>query len=84
MHTHILATDAMHDIHSHLDRINILLQEVLEDYFSKYDRDNREDHLGIVWEFRRAGIKSDIISDELLAVADSLKTLETILGGAAV
>jgi hypothetical protein len=59
-----------------LERAGIIIQEQLEEYFEKFDRDDQEDHLGIVWDFERNRIYANIIADYVYEATKIIDELE--------
>ena len=52
-------------IRGKLTNSTTLLFDVTEDYFDKYDSNDRADRVSIAWEYRRYGIYAHVIWDIL-------------------
>lgn len=52
-----------------------IMQDLLEDYFDKYDSENKQDEEGILWEFERTKARVDAINFLML---DAKKTIDGI------
>ena len=48
--------------------------DLMEKYFDKYNRDNKEDHLGIIWEFNASRARAEIINDYLCELEKELES----------
>lgn len=63
-------------IRDKLDKACLMLQELTDEYFRKFDRDEMEDHLGIVWEFSRNATFADIIDDYVFQARNIIREME--------
>lgn len=65
-----LATDKIADI-------RYLIQEIREEYFEKYDRNNLKNRLSIAWEYERYGAFFNILIDSLESVFEMIEEVES-------
>lgn len=72
-------SDEVWEIQDKLEKSMILIQEITDEYFLKYDRDKEEDRTFMSWEFPRYRIYSEMIFDYVHAAkskVDELKQIE--------
>ena len=67
--------DEIWPIEKNLSNALYLIQEIQERYFEKYDKENREDHIKIVWEFNRCSSFASMIEDYVSAAKSSINDL---------
>lgn len=68
--------DEIWPIKDKLEKACLVLQELTDEYFRKYSRSDKEDHLGITWEFSRNATFADIIDDYVFQAKGALEELE--------
>lgn len=55
--------DNISEIDIELDKARTIMQELIEGYFNKYDRNSQDDWLCITREYERYGSFADILND---------------------
>ena len=68
--------DELSHIGGKLEKACLLMQELEEEYFNKYDNKAKGDNLSIVYGYSRYGIYTSMISDYLYEAKKSVKTLK--------
>ena len=71
-------SDEIMDMRMALDRAEIIMQDLTEEYFNKYDSHSEDGRTSIAWEYERYTLKSEIVSEYLYkirAILDSLSSL---------
>lgn len=69
-------SDELWLIKDKIEKSCLLLKDITDDYFRKFNRDETEDHLGIIWEFPRNATYADIIDDYIFEVREIIGKLE--------
>lgn len=69
-------SDEMFPIRDKIEKACLLLQDITDDYFRIYDREDEEDHWKIVWEYPRYATIADIIDDYVFQARDLIRELE--------
>lgn len=64
------------DIADKLRKSCVLLQEISEEYFQKYDSTKKENQFSILWEFRRSGTIVEMIYDYIVEAKKLTEALE--------
>ena len=57
--------------------IRYLIQEIREEYFEKYARNNPKDRLSIAWEYKCYGAFFNILIDSLESVFEMIEEVES-------
>lgn len=70
-----IVSDEITDMKMALERAEIVMQDINEDYFNKYDSHDKDGRVSIAWEYSRHEIKSDIVIQYLHQVRTTLETL---------
>lgn len=70
--------DELFPIEENLKKACLLLQEITDDYFRKYNSDKGDDRLFILYSFERYGIYADMIDDYVLAAKKHIDKLNEI------
>ena len=52
------------------------IQDIVEEFFDKYNSGNDADHFGIVWEFNRNRARTALLWDYLLQMENMLKQFD--------
>ena len=68
--------DEIWPIKDKLEKACLLLAELTDEYFRKYEKGDTKDHTAIVWEFSRNAIFADIINDYVFQAKEALTELE--------
>lgn len=69
-------SDEILEVKDKLDKAQLILSEMLSEYFNKFNTGNIEDHLGILWEFTRNQTLANIIDDYVSDAKDILDELK--------
>ncbi len=75
----ITLSDEIWPIKENLKKACILLQEITDEYFSKYENKKEKDELGILWEFSRYGTYAEMIDDYVHAAKKGIEDLTEII-----
>ena len=55
----------------------MILADLINEYFKRYNRGDEEDRSGIIWEFSRNATFAEIIDDYVCQAKEALFELET-------
>ncbi|MGI6588037.1 MAG: hypothetical protein ACOX2N_04500 [Peptococcia bacterium] len=69
-------SDEIWDIKDNLEKACLLLQEMLEEYFEKYDKGNEEDRFCICHDYSRYGIFAEMVADYAFDAKENVKALK--------
>ena len=69
--------DEIWPIKDKLERACLILADLINEYFKRYNRGDEEDHSGIIWEFSRNATFAEIIDDYVCQAKEALIELET-------
>lgn len=59
-----------------IDDIRYLIQEIREEYFEKYDRNNADDRICISWEYSRYKAFFNILANSLENIFDIIQEID--------
>jgi len=67
--------DKISEMRMDLERAELIMQEVTEEFFAKCNPQDKDDRYRICYEFNRYGVYTDIVSDYLFKIRKELDTL---------
>lgn len=74
----ITLSDEIVEIQDKLEKVCLLTQTLLDEYFRKFNEKKEEDKLCIWWEFPRYGTYAEIIRDYIYEAKDKIDELSEI------
>ncbi len=71
-----ILADEIFPIRDKLEKAHLAMQEVLDEYFFRHDRKNKDDEKWIIYGFERATTFANIVSDYVIQAKEAVEILE--------
>lgn len=70
--------DEIFDLNNELNKAEYIMQELSDDYFRKYQKDNKTDQFKILWDFDRRAAFSEVLGDILVRLVKTAEYLNDL------
>lgn len=70
--------DEIFDLNNELNKAEYIMQELSDDYFRKYQKENEKDRLAILWDFDRRAAFSEVLGDILVRLVKTAEYLNDL------